>query len=243
MILISKHISTLHPCCFSKLWPPPNVSRPGWAHEVLSQFLSSFRKFVKSVVQWERRTDQWYWADWPIRGPVSPPWCLVSHWWHVLTMPWPLSPPSPPLARVTIDQHWPAWHVPHWSPLTTPLSPSGSSWPELTSGDQCWPGVWPPVCAAPLLSLMSPLRLPLLLIVMQMSPLCSQCPGQRFVPHRPRMPLVSFEMEYSLRNGKQTEDWINYWSNGTWNLHHLAPESRDRGSSEDLPSHPGQSSK
>ena len=176
MILISKQISSLHPRLCRRVWP----GKAG--HEVLSQFLSSFRKFEKSCVQWERRTDQCTGLtdQSPVCGDMC--WPCPDHW----------VPPSPRSCP-----HWPALapDMTCASLVSTDHSPepSGSSWPlVLTSAPV--PGVCPLVT-----SLVSPSPSG------SLSPLCDAngsslsllSLSKLFVPQWPRMPLVSFEMEYS----------------------------------------------
>lgn len=178
MILISKQISSVHPRLCRRVWP----GKAG--HEVLSQFVPSFRKFEKSCVQWERRTDQCTGLTdqspvsgdmcWPLSAPLTP---LVS----------PLTSTGPWRDMCLTGVHWPLPWAPlaradHWWLVTTALCP------ESAPRSRLW---CPPLPPAP-----SPL------FVMQMVPLSlsllslSQL-SQLFVPHRPRMPLVSCEMEYS----------------------------------------------
>ena len=176
MILISKQISSVHPRLCRRVWP----GKAG--HEVLSQFLSSFRKFEKSCVQWERRTDQW--TGLTDQSPVSGDMC------------WPLSAPLTPLVSpLTSTGPWRDMCLTgvHWPLPWAPLARADHWWP-LVTGDQCSvPGVCPQVT-----SLVSPSPSGSPLFVMQMVPLSlSLSLSQLFVPHRPRMPLVSCEMEYS----------------------------------------------
>ena len=179
MILISKQIrNSLHP----SVWLPPSVARLG--SRFCHNFSLSFRKFVKSPVQWERRTDQcWSAGGWPI--PCSPGVsCHTGDHWHVLTIDSPWARDTP----LTSTGH--PWHVP---PATDHSSP-------LTTGDgHCSPvpGDWSLLFAAPLSSLMSPLWLPLPLIVMQIKPLSG---SQLFVPASNAVGQFS---SWILRNGKQ----------------------------------------
>ena len=185
MILISKQISSVHPRLCRRVWP----GKAG--HEVLSQFLSSFRKFEKSCVQWERRTDQC--TGLTDQSPVSGDMCwpCPDHW----------VPPSPHSCP-----HWPALapDVTCASLVSTDHSPE-PLWLELTTGD--W---WPVLCARSLppghvSGIPLSLRLPLpslwckwfLSLSLSLSLLSLSQLSQLFVPHRPRMPLVSCEMEYS----------------------------------------------
>ena len=164
MILISKQISSLHPRLCRRVWP----GKAG--HEVLSQFLSSFRKFEKSCVQWERRTDQCTGLtdQSPVCGDMC--WPCPDHW----------VPPSPRSCP-----HWPALapDMTCASLVSTDHSPepSGSSWPlvTVTTGDW-WPVLlcpesapWSRLWCPPLPPAPSPL------FVMQMAPLClsSHCPS------------------------------------------------------------------
>ena len=171
MILISKQIrNSLHP----SVWLPPSVARLG--SRFCHNFSLSFRKFVKSPVQWERRTDQWWSAGgWPI--PCSPGVsCHTGDHWHVLTIDSPWARDTP----LTSTGH--PWHVPpatdHSSPLTTdqwsPLSPETG---------HCY-------LLPPLLSDVTPSAPPL--------PHCDANKASLGPSSlsRPRMPLVSFEMEY-----------------------------------------------
>ena len=148
---------------------------------------------------------------WPVmRGWLTNPEPPLPSLVTTADMCWPLSPCS--------CHHWPALATPDMC-LTTdqwPL-PSGSSWP-LSSGDHC-PDVWCPLI--PLACHPSDSLSPL--FVMQIKPLSPLC-APALCPH------ASLECRWSvlkwngiLRNGKQTRDWINYWSDETWNLHHLAP--------------------
>ena len=198
MILISKQIShSLHTGC-RRVWP-------GWAGlEVLSQFLSQFPQICKISCPMGA-------ADWPVlertrlTNPLSPGVsCHTGDHWHVLTIDSPWARDTP----LTSTGH--PWHVPpatdHSSPLTTdqwsPLSPETG---------HCY------------------LLPPLLSDVTPMAPPIPHCDANKasLGPSslsQPRMPLVSFQVEYSETENRDG-DWINYWLNETWNLHHLAPDS------------------
>ena len=158
MILISKQISSVHPRLCRRVGP-------GWGGlEVLSQFLSQFPQICKISCPMGA-------ADWPVlertrlTNPLSPGVsCHTGDHWHVLTIDSPWARDTP----LTSTGH------PDMCPrlLTTPLH-----WP-LTSGLLCPRRLVTAICC-PLSSLMSPLRLPLSLIVMQIKPfwLPALCPS------------------------------------------------------------------
>ena len=166
-------------------------------------------------------------VDWPVilgwltnPGPALP--SLVSRVTLLTCADHALTIDHPP-APLRSCHHWPALAM-CWPCAPYVLTTDHSPEPPEARADQWWPMLVTPVCAAPLPSLMSPLRLPLYPFVMQMSPLnvpasaLSQTSGLEC-----RWSVLKWNTHSETEN--TTEDWINYWSNGTWNLHHLAPES------------------